>query len=205
MLNAHTWRCVMYVALNCSNACLHFFFFFFRLFHTWSSTKSRLSARVMRAWHSTGRSATRPSWSAYTRGSGSVARARSASRWVRLHKTPPTPPWPVSVGQLLTSLSLAYVQTQEQFVEPFSRRGRQENLRYNSMLKQQHSQNSATLRQWKAARRSLVCERGPWADRYWLHLPFCPCVFFFFSKMEFKHILHIKKTNSWYDKCRAAA
>lgn len=55
---------------------------------------------------------------------------------------------------------------QEQFVEPFSRRGRQENLRYNSMLKQQHSQNSATLRQWKAARRGLVCERGPWADRY---------------------------------------
>lgn len=54
---------------------------------------------------------------------------------------------------------------QEQFVEPFSRRGRQENLRYNSMLKQQHSQNGATLRQWKAARRGLVCERGPWADR----------------------------------------
>uniref|UniRef100_A0A7N6A220 Neurobeachin-like protein 2 n=1 Tax=Anabas testudineus TaxID=64144 RepID=A0A7N6A220_ANATE len=54
---------------------------------------------------------------------------------------------------------------QEQFVEPFSRRGRQENLRYNSMLKQQHSQNNATLRQWKAARRGLVCERGPWADR----------------------------------------
>ncbi|XP_072228514.1 neurobeachin-like protein 1 isoform X2 [Leuresthes tenuis] len=54
---------------------------------------------------------------------------------------------------------------QEQFVEPFSRRGRQENLRYNNMLKQQHSQNSATLRQWKAARRGLVCERGPWADR----------------------------------------
>lgn len=58
------------------------------------------------------------------------------------------------------------IQTQEQFVEPFSRRGRQENLRYNSMLKQQHSQNSATLRQWKAARRGLVCERGPWAERY---------------------------------------
>nr|XP_054599164.1 neurobeachin-like protein 1 isoform X1 [Nothobranchius furzeri] len=54
---------------------------------------------------------------------------------------------------------------QEQFVEPFSRRSRQENLRYNNMLKQQHSQNSATLRQWKAARRGLVCERGPWAHR----------------------------------------
>uniref|UniRef100_A0A2I4BEJ2 Neurobeachin-like protein 2 n=1 Tax=Austrofundulus limnaeus TaxID=52670 RepID=A0A2I4BEJ2_AUSLI len=57
------------------------------------------------------------------------------------------------------------IRFQEQFVEPFSRRGRQENLRYNNMLKQQHSQNSATLRQWKAARRGLVCERGPWADR----------------------------------------
>ncbi|KAJ8389791.1 hypothetical protein AAFF_G00114970 [Aldrovandia affinis] len=57
------------------------------------------------------------------------------------------------------------IRFQEQFVEPFSRRGRQENLRYNSMLKQLHSQHSAILRQWKASRRSLVCERGPWADR----------------------------------------
>ncbi|KAG7467392.1 hypothetical protein MATL_G00152830 [Megalops atlanticus] len=57
------------------------------------------------------------------------------------------------------------IRFQEQFVEPFSRRGRQENLRYNSMLKQLHSQHSAILRQWKAARRGLVCERGPWADR----------------------------------------
>ncbi|XP_061658136.1 neurobeachin-like protein 1 isoform X5 [Syngnathoides biaculeatus] len=54
---------------------------------------------------------------------------------------------------------------QEHFVEPFSRQSRQENLRYNSMLKQQHSQNSASLRQWKAARRGLFCERGPWAER----------------------------------------
>ncbi|KAJ3584809.1 hypothetical protein NHX12_015304, partial [Muraenolepis orangiensis] len=53
----------------------------------------------------------------------------------------------------------------EQFVEPFSRRSRQENLRYNSMLKQQHSQTAAALRQWRASRRGLVCERGPWADR----------------------------------------
>lgn len=60
-------------------------------------------------------------------------------------------------------------------MEPFSRRGRQENLRYNSMLKQQHSQNSATLRQWKAARRGLVCERGTWADRY-QHL--CSALYF---------------------------
>ncbi|CAL8289347.1 unnamed protein product [Lota lota] len=57
------------------------------------------------------------------------------------------------------------IRFQEQFVEPFSRRSRQENLRYNSMLKQQHSQTAAALRQWKAARRGLVCERGPWADR----------------------------------------
>ncbi|XP_028319544.1 neurobeachin-like protein 1 isoform X2 [Gouania willdenowi] len=57
------------------------------------------------------------------------------------------------------------IRFQEQFVEPFSRRGRHENLRYNSMLKQQHGLHSATLRQWKAARRGLVCERGPWDDR----------------------------------------
>uniref|UniRef100_A0A8C2BB23 Neurobeachin-like protein 2 n=1 Tax=Cyprinus carpio TaxID=7962 RepID=A0A8C2BB23_CYPCA len=38
------------------------------------------------------------------------------------------------------------IRFQEQFVEPFSRRGRQENLRYNSMLKQIHTQNSAILR-----------------------------------------------------------
>ncbi|XP_066543971.1 neurobeachin-like protein 1 isoform X1 [Amia ocellicauda] len=54
---------------------------------------------------------------------------------------------------------------QEFFVEPFSRRARQENLRYNSMLKQVNGQQSAILRQWKAMRRGLVCERGPWADR----------------------------------------
>uniref|UniRef100_A0A3B4CCN7 Neurobeachin-like protein 2 n=1 Tax=Pygocentrus nattereri TaxID=42514 RepID=A0A3B4CCN7_PYGNA len=57
------------------------------------------------------------------------------------------------------------IRFQEQFVEPFSRRGRQENLRYNSMLKQMHTQNSAILRQWKAARRGLMCERGPWVDK----------------------------------------
>ncbi|XP_076158955.1 neurobeachin-like protein 1 [Alosa pseudoharengus] len=56
------------------------------------------------------------------------------------------------------------IRFQEQFVEPFSRRGRQENLRYNSMLKQLHTHNSALLRQWKAARRGLFSERGPWAD-----------------------------------------
>ncbi|CAN9498147.1 unnamed protein product [Ophioblennius macclurei] len=57
------------------------------------------------------------------------------------------------------------IRFQEQFVEPFSRRSRHENLRYNSMLKQQHSQSGTMLRQWKAARRGLVCERGPWAER----------------------------------------
>uniref|UniRef100_A0A8C1J330 Neurobeachin-like protein 2 n=1 Tax=Cyprinus carpio TaxID=7962 RepID=A0A8C1J330_CYPCA len=60
------------------------------------------------------------------------------------------------------------IRFQEQFVEPFSRRGRQENLRYNSMLKQIHTQNSAILRQWRAARRALFCERGPWQkDIHW--------------------------------------
>uniref|UniRef100_A0AAY4EYE6 Neurobeachin-like protein 2 n=1 Tax=Denticeps clupeoides TaxID=299321 RepID=A0AAY4EYE6_9TELE len=56
------------------------------------------------------------------------------------------------------------IRFQENFVEPFSRRGRQENLRYNSMLKQLHMQNSGTLRQWKVVRRGLVSEIGPWAD-----------------------------------------
>uniref|UniRef100_A0A663LWE4 Neurobeachin-like protein 2 n=1 Tax=Athene cunicularia TaxID=194338 RepID=A0A663LWE4_ATHCN len=39
---------------------------------------------------------------------------------------------------------------QEHFVEPFRRKARQENLRYNSMLKQLNSQHTATLRQWRA-------------------------------------------------------
>ncbi|XP_075464697.1 neurobeachin-like protein 1 isoform X2 [Ascaphus truei] len=54
---------------------------------------------------------------------------------------------------------------QELFLEPFSRKGRQENSRYNSMLKQINSQCTAMLRQWKAAQRYLSWERGPWADR----------------------------------------
>ncbi|KAG9277810.1 neurobeachin-like protein 1 isoform X1 [Astyanax mexicanus] len=57
------------------------------------------------------------------------------------------------------------IRFQELFVEAFSRRSRQENLRYNSMLKQIHTQNSAILRQWKAARRELMSERGPWVDK----------------------------------------
>ncbi|KAL4635789.1 neurobeachin-like protein 1 [Arapaima gigas] len=56
------------------------------------------------------------------------------------------------------------IRFQDQFVEPFTRRSRQENLRYNSMLKQLHSMNGAIMRQWKAARRNLVSERGPWAE-----------------------------------------
>ncbi|KAM9305247.1 neurobeachin-like protein 1 [Gastrophryne carolinensis] len=51
------------------------------------------------------------------------------------------------------------------FLEPFNRKARQENLRYNNMLKQINSQYTATLRQWKAAQRYLTCERGPWAER----------------------------------------
>uniref|UniRef100_A0A4W5JWV2 Neurobeachin-like protein 2 n=1 Tax=Hucho hucho TaxID=62062 RepID=A0A4W5JWV2_9TELE len=87
-----------------------------------------------------------------------------------------SPEWRVYLDKYVRSWSNAllnhcYViqllksRKKRQFVEPFSRRGRQENLRYNSMLKQLHSQHSAVLRQWRAARRSLVCERGPWADR----------------------------------------
>ncbi|XP_053452909.1 neurobeachin-like protein 1 isoform X1 [Nycticebus coucang] len=54
---------------------------------------------------------------------------------------------------------------QENFVEPFNRKARQENLRYNNMLKQLSSQQLSTLRHWKAIRLYLTCERGPWAER----------------------------------------
>ncbi|XP_062950029.1 neurobeachin-like protein 1 isoform X5 [Cynocephalus volans] len=54
---------------------------------------------------------------------------------------------------------------QEIFVEPFNRKARQENLRYNNMLKQLSSQQLATLRRWKAIKLYLTCERGPWAER----------------------------------------
>uniref|UniRef100_A0A8C4WKP7 Neurobeachin-like protein 2 n=1 Tax=Gopherus evgoodei TaxID=1825980 RepID=A0A8C4WKP7_9SAUR len=54
---------------------------------------------------------------------------------------------------------------QECFVEPFNRKARQENLRYNSMLKQLNGQHTATLRQWRAAQLYLTCEQGPWAER----------------------------------------
>lgn len=70
-----------------------------------------------------------------------------------------------NVYQTFANILIILKNLQEQFVEPFSRRGRQENLRYNSMLKQIHTQNSAILRQWRAARRGLFCERGPWVDK----------------------------------------
>ncbi|XP_033620440.1 neurobeachin-like protein 1 isoform X2 [Fukomys damarensis] len=54
---------------------------------------------------------------------------------------------------------------QEFFVEPFNRKARQENLRYNNMLKQLSSQRLAALRLWKAVQLYLTCERGPWAER----------------------------------------
>uniref|UniRef100_A0A8C5LHT8 Neurobeachin like 1 n=1 Tax=Jaculus jaculus TaxID=51337 RepID=A0A8C5LHT8_JACJA len=54
---------------------------------------------------------------------------------------------------------------QEFFVEPFNRKARQENLRYNNMLKQLSSQQLAAVRRWKAIRLYLTCERGPWAER----------------------------------------
>ncbi|XP_040213180.1 neurobeachin-like protein 1 isoform X2 [Rana temporaria] len=54
---------------------------------------------------------------------------------------------------------------QEFFLEPFNRKARQENLRYNNMLKQMNSQCTAILRQWKAAQRYFTCERGPWKER----------------------------------------
>uniref|UniRef100_A0A8C2MGC8 Neurobeachin like 1 n=1 Tax=Cricetulus griseus TaxID=10029 RepID=A0A8C2MGC8_CRIGR len=54
---------------------------------------------------------------------------------------------------------------QEYFVEPFNRKARQENLRYNNMIKQLSNQQLATFRRWKAIRLYLTCERGPWAER----------------------------------------
>uniref|UniRef100_A0A8D2QND8 Neurobeachin like 1 n=1 Tax=Zosterops lateralis melanops TaxID=1220523 RepID=A0A8D2QND8_ZOSLA len=52
-------------------------------------------------------------------------------------------------------------------LSPFSRKARQENLRYNSMLKQLSSQHTATLRQWRAAQLYLFSERGPWRPVHW--------------------------------------
>ncbi|KAF7243753.1 Neurobeachin-like protein 1 [Varanus komodoensis] len=58
-----------------------------------------------------------------------------------------------------------YIDRYKFFVKPFNRRARQENLRYNSMLKQLHNQHTAALRQWRSTRHSLTCEQGPWAER----------------------------------------
>uniref|UniRef100_A0ACB8G153 Neurobeachin-like protein 1 n=1 Tax=Sphaerodactylus townsendi TaxID=933632 RepID=A0ACB8G153_9SAUR len=54
---------------------------------------------------------------------------------------------------------------QEFFVEPFNRRSRQENMRYNSVVKQLNNQHTATQRQWRTAKLYLACEQGPWAER----------------------------------------
>ncbi|XP_054978013.1 neurobeachin-like protein 1 [Sorex araneus] len=57
------------------------------------------------------------------------------------------------------------LQFQEFFVVPFTRKARQENLRYNNMLKQLGSQHLVALSHWKTIQLYLTCERGPWAER----------------------------------------
>uniref|UniRef100_A0A8C0F8H5 Neurobeachin-like protein 2 n=1 Tax=Bubo bubo TaxID=30461 RepID=A0A8C0F8H5_BUBBB len=52
--------------------------------------------------------------------------------------------------RIISVLRIFFMVFQEHFVEPFRRKARQENLRYNSMLKQLNSQHTATLRQWRA-------------------------------------------------------
>ncbi|KAM4688208.1 neurobeachin-like protein 2 [Discoglossus pictus] len=54
---------------------------------------------------------------------------------------------------------------QDLVLEPAMKKIRVENLRYNSVLKQINSHNSAVLRQWKSLRRLLTCPRGAWADQ----------------------------------------
>lgn len=66
--------------------------------------------------------------------------------------------------RVISVLDLFLMVFQEHFVEPFSRKARQENLRYNSMLKQLNSQHTATMRQWRAAQLYLLSERGPWSE-----------------------------------------
>uniref|UniRef100_H0ZHC0 Neurobeachin like 1 n=1 Tax=Taeniopygia guttata TaxID=59729 RepID=H0ZHC0_TAEGU len=56
---------------------------------------------------------------------------------------------------------------QVRFSVTAGRKARQENLRYNSMLKQLSSQHTATLRQWRAAQLYLFSERGPWRPVHW--------------------------------------
>ncbi|CAM9697469.1 unnamed protein product [Lampetra planeri] len=53
---------------------------------------------------------------------------------------------------------------QDQVMEPFRRRTRGESARFNSSLKTQAAQLTASLRQWCLTRRYLSSERGPWAD-----------------------------------------
>lgn len=66
--------------------------------------------------------------------------------------------------KVISMLDLFLMVFQENFVEPFRRKARQENLRYNSMLKQLNSQHAAALRQWRAAQLYLLSERGPWSE-----------------------------------------
>ncbi|XP_063308911.1 neurobeachin-like protein 2 isoform X7 [Pelobates fuscus] len=57
------------------------------------------------------------------------------------------------------------IKFQELVVEPVLKRIRNENLRYNSVLKQISSHHNAVLRQWRSLQWLLSCPRGAWADR----------------------------------------
>uniref|UniRef100_A0A8C4KJI5 Neurobeachin-like protein 2 n=1 Tax=Dromaius novaehollandiae TaxID=8790 RepID=A0A8C4KJI5_DRONO len=89
-------------------------------------------------------------------------------RYFKLHFLPSPPFLSNKAEELYSSIMLdrergeSKLKFQEYFVEPFSRKARQENLRYNNMLKQLNSQHTTTLRQWKAAQLYLLSERGPW-------------------------------------------
>ncbi|XP_078396983.1 neurobeachin-like protein 2 isoform X4 [Cetorhinus maximus] len=54
---------------------------------------------------------------------------------------------------------------QELMLEPYLKRVRYENARYNNVLKQITSHHSAVLRQWQSLRRLFTCQRGAWAER----------------------------------------
>ncbi|XP_041045681.1 neurobeachin-like protein 2 isoform X1 [Carcharodon carcharias] len=54
---------------------------------------------------------------------------------------------------------------QELMLEPYLKRVRYENARYNNILKQITSHHSAVLRQWQSLRRLFTCQRGAWAER----------------------------------------
>ncbi|XP_047454573.1 neurobeachin-like protein 2 isoform X2 [Mugil cephalus] len=54
---------------------------------------------------------------------------------------------------------------QELVVDPYSKRGRTETIRYQTWQKQNSSQQGVVWQHWKALRRLFTCERGAWADR----------------------------------------